>query len=166
MLHDYFGYDNSGFISELEEMGFVVTDCSLSNYNLTRLSLGSELNLDYIENFFPLEAKSNYISKLNNLLTNNLVFRSLKNAGYISYSFHNEIYPFLNWKNIDNNFHSNRENILTKKLSPFEELFINSTYLKPLTQHFPEILQIFNKGKKDKFNIKPIQDNYILDSLP
>ena len=43
-------YDNSAFISDLEKMGFYVAKCSQSNYPRTDVSLGSSLNMDYLQN--------------------------------------------------------------------------------------------------------------------
>jgi hypothetical protein len=45
-----FQIDNSGFIKDLEAMGFYVSKCSQSNYNRTDISLASSLNMDYLQN--------------------------------------------------------------------------------------------------------------------
>ena len=50
LLRTAFGYDNSAFLSDLETMGFYVADCSQSNYNRTDVSLGSSLNMEYLQN--------------------------------------------------------------------------------------------------------------------
>ena len=49
VLKDRFSYDNSEFLKELEELGFVVTPCSVSNYNMTELSLASSFNMNYLD---------------------------------------------------------------------------------------------------------------------
>ena len=46
------GFDNSGFITELEEMGFYVADCSRSNYNNTHNSIVSSLNMSYLPELY------------------------------------------------------------------------------------------------------------------
>ena len=38
---------------ELEGRGFYLAECSQSNYARTSLSLGSSLNMEYLETFFP-----------------------------------------------------------------------------------------------------------------
>jgi hypothetical protein len=43
-------YDNSTFISELIKTGFYVANCSQSNYPRTDVSLGSSLNMEYLQN--------------------------------------------------------------------------------------------------------------------
>ena len=46
-------YDNSAFLDELRKIGFVVADCSRSNYPATIFSLSSSLNMDYLEKLDP-----------------------------------------------------------------------------------------------------------------
>lgn len=48
-LSEGFGYDNSGFIKELESRGFYVVENSYSNYPSTTLSLASFLNMKYLD---------------------------------------------------------------------------------------------------------------------
>ena len=50
LLNANLQYDNSTFISDLEKMGFYVAKCSQSNYPRTDVSLGSSLNMDYLQN--------------------------------------------------------------------------------------------------------------------
>ncbi len=49
VLQDRFQYDNSEFLTSLEELGFVVARCSVSNYNMTELSLASSFNMNYLD---------------------------------------------------------------------------------------------------------------------
>lgn len=48
ILLDRFNYDNSEFLKNLEDMGFYVARCSVSNYNMTELSLASSFNMNYL----------------------------------------------------------------------------------------------------------------------
>src|SRR3972149_6277552 len=48
-LQAYFQFDNSNFVSKLQEMGFYVARCGQSNYATTELSLASSLNLNYLD---------------------------------------------------------------------------------------------------------------------
>ena len=41
-------FDNSRFIQNLEDLGFVVADCALSNYSSTMFSMASSFNFDYL----------------------------------------------------------------------------------------------------------------------
>ena len=50
VLEAYYHYDNSDFISNLTARGFRVSRQSTANYNLTRSSLASSLNMQYVDN--------------------------------------------------------------------------------------------------------------------
>jgi hypothetical protein len=49
VLKDCYGYDNSKFLNHLRSRGFYVADRSEGNYRLTRLSLPSSLNFQYLD---------------------------------------------------------------------------------------------------------------------
>jgi hypothetical protein len=48
-LEQVYGFDNSDFLAGLQELGFVVAECSQSNYAQTELSIASSTNLLYLE---------------------------------------------------------------------------------------------------------------------
>ena len=96
-----YGYDNSGFIASLQEMGFYVAECSQSNYAGTGLSLSSALNMDYIQNLsdaFPPEETD--LLNLYKMLDNNAVRRSLSDSGYKTVAFASGFY-WAEWRNAD-----------------------------------------------------------------
>ncbi len=62
-------YDNSGFLRELEKRGFYVAQCSQTNYTRTELSLGSSLNMMYLQD---LDSKFNPENIGRNTLWNSL----------------------------------------------------------------------------------------------
>ena len=49
VLQREFGIDNGDFVAQLEQMGFQVADCSMSNYAQTELAFSSLLNLNYLD---------------------------------------------------------------------------------------------------------------------
>jgi hypothetical protein len=51
ILQEMFGFDNSEFIKDLREKGFIVPASNHSNYPVTPLSVSSTLNMDYIQAF-------------------------------------------------------------------------------------------------------------------
>lgn len=53
VLQETFGYDNRAFLEGLEALGFHVARESRSNYALTRLSLPSSLNMNYLDAIGP-----------------------------------------------------------------------------------------------------------------
>ena len=81
-------YDNSAFISDLEKMGFYVATCSQSNYPRTDVSLGSSLNMDYLQNlnnkFTP---KNEDRTQLWQSILNSTVSYELESAGYKTVAF-------------------------------------------------------------------------------
>ena len=88
LLNSNLQYDNSAFISELEKMGFYVAKCSQSNYPRTDVSLGSSLNMDYLQNlndkFTP---KNEDRSQLWQSILQSTVRYELENAGYKTVAF-------------------------------------------------------------------------------
>ena len=81
-------YDNSAFISDLEKMGFYVAKCSQSNYPRTDVSLGSSLNMNYLQNlndkFIP---KNEDRSQLWLSILHSTVRYELESAGYKTVAF-------------------------------------------------------------------------------
>lgn len=121
-LNVYYHYDNHEFITQLENVGFYVADCAISNYSHTLLSLPSQLNLKYLDELLD---DVNHES-LSYLLKHNLVQKSFKEIGYTTYSFDISF----NWAKLDQAdvFY---ERPLTGKsinvLDPFEIMFIEGT---------------------------------------
>lgn len=53
LLKQAYGYDNSEFLDGLRARGFYVAECSQSNYIRTEISLGSTLNMSYLQGLDP-----------------------------------------------------------------------------------------------------------------
>jgi len=88
LLKNNFQYDNSAFVSDLEKMGFYVAKCSQSNYPRTDTSLGSSLNMDYLQNlndkFTP---KNEDRTQLWESILQSTVRYELESAGYKTVAF-------------------------------------------------------------------------------
>ena len=88
LLKNNLQYDGSAFVSDLQKMGFYVARCSQSNYPRTDVSLGSSLNMDYLQKlndkFTP---KNEDRSQLWQSILHNTVQYELKNAGYKTVTF-------------------------------------------------------------------------------
>ena len=76
VLEEIYSFDNTGFITELESLGFFVAACSQSNYSKTRFSLLTTLNMEY---FTRLENRSE--------VSDNKVRSMLESIGYVTVSF-------------------------------------------------------------------------------
>jgi hypothetical protein len=131
VLLDEFNFDNTEFLKSLEDVGFYIAGCSQSNYAHTKYSLGSSLNLDYIESFFSkkefgLIRESNIFDIL---VENNVVFDLIKSVGYKTVAFETT-YPFSEFTTADYylSFSSNSKNI-SKKVNQLEYLLLRNSFL-------------------------------------
>jgi hypothetical protein len=83
LLKQAYGYDNSQFITELEKRGFFVGKCSQSNYVRTELSLGSSLNMQYLQDLNDTFTPDNIDrDTLWDTLRHNAVRYNFENMGY------------------------------------------------------------------------------------
>lgn len=89
MLSEVYKFDNSPFITQLEEKGFYIADASFTNYVRTVQSLNSTLNIQYIEN------DSNWDTNIK-FIHNNYVQEQLKHFGYTIYTIPNQ-FQTTNW---------------------------------------------------------------------
>ena len=88
ILRELYGHDNSTFLQALRDRGFYVADQAHSNYCQTHLSLGSSLNLDYLDALpVSLDPKSDNRRLLSPLIKNSRLLRYLRAKGYTFVSF-------------------------------------------------------------------------------
>lgn len=100
-LLDIYGYDNEPFLSSLEELGFVVPRCSQSNYARTKPSMGSSLNLDYVENLgYSVDPSRTDTGWLSDLIEYSKTRRYLEEIGYTFVAFETGI-PWANQSSAD-----------------------------------------------------------------
>lgn len=84
ILLDRYGYDNHEFIDFLKSHGFYVAGESRSNYLYTALSIGSTLNMDYIQDLdFDLE-KVTYPQFLVDPIHHSRVRQTVEQLGYVT----------------------------------------------------------------------------------
>ncbi len=126
VMSEFYDYDNTPFLSELEERGFYVARCGRSNYEHTHLSLGSSLNLDYIPEVYPREGVNN----LPTLVRANIVRASLEAVGYRTIAF-DSAYPHTAWKDIYRYFSYSDDHLLEPMvylgLTEYETMFLRTT---------------------------------------
>jgi hypothetical protein len=88
LLKENFDLDVSPTLTQLEDIGFYVADCSQSNYGQTMLSLTSSLNMHYlndiIEGLTPDETDRSAVEAA---IRNNKVQQLLQAAGYETFTF-------------------------------------------------------------------------------
>ncbi len=124
------GFDNSSFLDSLREIGFFVADCSQSNYQRTALSLASSLNMDYLFYAIPNDGpKDENPQPVYNALPNNRVRGELEQIGYQTIAFQSG-YRWGEWRDADIYYKPDSNLLFVKYITPFENLFLESTALK------------------------------------
>ena len=88
VLADSYSYDNTPFLSDLEQVGFSIAERSRSNYAQTELSLASSLNYAYLDDLLPnLDPMSDDRSSLWRLIQENAVMAFFGELGYTTVAF-------------------------------------------------------------------------------
>jgi len=84
VLAKYYGFDNGPFLGGLRQHGFQVSEASRSNFYWTFLSIGSSLNLDYIQELVDggLDPGSRDRTELYRILRDNRAAQFLRARGY------------------------------------------------------------------------------------
>ena len=127
-----FNFDNSPFTTELEKQGFVVANCSRSNYGFTEVAMASTLNLNYLSEIDPkLQAGNSNLTSATALIQNNYLRRQLKSIGYKIVAFETG-YDWNQWTDADLYLTPNKNPLSTAELQPFEKMLIRSTGLRLL----------------------------------
>ncbi|NPA92638.1 MAG: LTA synthase family protein, partial [Chloroflexi bacterium] len=98
VLQGLYGYDNTPFITDLQQQGFIVVPQSRANYPRTALSLPSSLNMDYIQNLMPGMEDSPFWWRVSPLISDSRTWEILKEAGYISVAVASDWAPTNNTK--------------------------------------------------------------------
>jgi hypothetical protein len=123
-LLEMFSFDNSEFLTALEDRGFYIARCSLSNYAWTRLSVGSSMNFDYIQNIIT----DGNFRRLDNLVQDNLVFDFFHRMGYTIITFETAFPPTSLMHHVDQHFsYQQKDAIFFRGLREFEALFFRTT---------------------------------------
>ena len=100
VLASKFDFDNSIFIEDLENHGFLVLDHARSNYDNTFESLTSSLNMDYLDHLGLPPGVKDFDKKMEligDLLPHNRVRKIFEDMGYTTIAFHTKA-P---WANLD-----------------------------------------------------------------
>ncbi|OQX62502.1 MAG: hypothetical protein B6I38_03620 [Anaerolineaceae bacterium 4572_5.1] len=155
-----YGYDNSSFINKLEEMGFYVAEKSTSNYHSTLLSLSSSLNMDYLDWLQDIyDADTNTNDPFGELISENQVFKILREEGYQLVAFKSGVYR-TELRNADHFIQSNTipADLATVEwpLNTFENLYLETTLARVIFD-----MRLIVKEEE----IKPIEIDYELHRI-
>ncbi|MGD0877094.1 MAG: hypothetical protein ABSA01_02970 [Anaerolineales bacterium] len=123
-LQRWAGIDTSDFQQFLKDNGFYVASCSQSNYATSELSLGSVLNMDYLQNlgqgFLPSNKDQVAISAA---IRFNTLEADLKTVGYKTVAFATGF----TWSELDNSDVYIAPSIFWSSLTSFEDLLLLTT---------------------------------------
>jgi len=142
-----FQFNNSPFLTSLEQMGFYIARCSQSNYSQTKLSTSTTLNLNYLETFYDreVEGEIRQTKNIDKYIKNSEARVILQDLGYQTVAFETGwgITQFT-----DADYYISRENKNSGKpglfspLNEFEALFIHSSALSFVIAVFPPLADI------------------------
>jgi hypothetical protein len=131
VLKDVFGFANQGFVDDLEALGFRVASDSRSNYAMTRLSLTSSLNMDYLGRLGPpLDLEGTDASWLDQAAKYGAVRVALEDLGYQVVAVESA-YGITDWVDADL-YISRRPQALANagavgEMTPFEVLLLQTS---------------------------------------
>jgi hypothetical protein len=161
VLNDRYHYDSSGFIQGLTDLGFYVADCSQSNYSITKYSLSSVMNVDYLQNFTNMSVMP--------ALKESTVNQTLRSLGYITIGFENRARGHFD---LDEDIHLSRNAVALGSLdlfggpNEFEAELIQTTFLKffyDIPQLIPGLDPVLLE--KTEYREHYLQTYFILDEL-
>lgn len=157
VLDEIYGYDNTEFLDELENLGFFVSRDSWANYNQTAFSLAASLNINYLDDLIKDQGpQSQNRSPLIQLIGNNLVFRTLQQIGY-------EIAVFPSGATIIQVQNALKEYTTKLFVNEFEQVFISQTIYPIITDILEENFGV--SWVPSQFELHRSQISYTLDHL-
>ena len=165
VLEAELGYDNSPFINRLSELDFYVADQSQANYNSTRPSITTALNMAYLPEITDWAERLGLGNAMWILLKQSLVRAQLERIGYKTVAFETEY----EWSRISDAdiYLSLASNPLTlQRITPFEALLVKSTAIKILLDSQYKLLVSSLKPLKHPHEGHIEIQRFILDQLP
>lgn len=124
LLQRSYGFDNTPFLSELEKRGFYIASCSQSNYVRTELSLGSSLNMQYLQDLSDIFTPESTARRLLwSALKHNAVRYNFESMGYETVTFETGF----DWLNITDTDRYLSPPPASSGMTDFEALFMRTT---------------------------------------
>jgi hypothetical protein len=160
-------YDNSSFLDSLEDLGFYVAECSRPNYDYTRASLTSTLNMDYLPALrSQLEAHGNTNPRgLWALLLPNKTRRLLEALGYRTVALQTT-YEWTEMRDADIYLAPGSNPLTETYLLPFETMLLRSTSAIIFMETHPERPEESSSSIEFPYNYHVETERYVLDTLP
>jgi sulfatase-like protein len=148
LLKQAYNYDNSGFIQGLEERGFYVADCSQSNYVRTEISLGSSLNMMYLQDLDPaFSPDSTKRARLWDSLKHSATRYNFENMGYKTVGFATGFA----WNELEDADIFYSPDSISMGMTEFETLFLRTTLARYVNElHWIDPDQIMGQNFRDR----------------
>lgn len=129
LLQSKFQIDVSQFMQDLKDMGFYVAECSQSNYMWSDLSLGSSLNIEYLQDLDDtFEPDSTSQGPIWDAIRYSAVVNDLHKVGYKTVAFATGFA----WSELDNSDVYITPSVLWSGLTNFEVLLLRTTPIRYL----------------------------------
>ncbi len=148
LLKEAYGYDNSEFIKGLEERGFFVAECSQSNYVRTEISLGSSLNMMYLQDLDPaFSPDSTRRARLWDSLKHSAARYNFESMGYKTIGFATGFA----WNELEDADIFYSPDSISMGMTEFEVLFLQTTLARYVNEmHLIDPDQIMGQNFRDR----------------
>jgi hypothetical protein len=133
-ISQFLDSSNLEFLDSLEERGFFVAHCSMSNYSDTRFSLASTLNMSYLDGGQDIPEVVFPGSTLDSMIRSGSVQNNFSELGYTIVTFESG-YKWLRWEATDLHLDPTQDQTslyLQGGLNSFEQLLLDTTAAKLL----------------------------------
>ena len=149
LLRNSYHLDTSGFINQLKDLGFVVPDCTQSNYSNTEYSMSSSLNMNYLDQLgftYKRLLQEDPERLLTPLVKNNLVKKKFAELGYTTIAFHTP-YSFADVTDSDIYYDFEQTTLAANKLETlnFRYLFMRNTIMRAVIEEEENNPELFAK---------------------
>jgi hypothetical protein len=157
-LQASYRFDNSEFVGGLENMGFNVAECGMSNYVRTELSLASSFNMAYLTSDLDPRITPDSLARtpLWNLIRNSAVMDYVQARGYKTVAFATG-FPWDEWDHADLYLEASP---LRGGLTEFEGLVLGTTAYRIAED------EGLVETKLTTFNRYRERSQFLLDTLP
>jgi len=138
VLKDIYNLDNSDFIHQLESIGFIIPECTQSNYSDTMFSLSSSLNMEYLDGLgFSVDAPVKItVTDLLPHIKKSEVRHIFEQMGYATITF-KSVYPYLDITDSTYfyNYFEHAGGAGEIETLSFYYLFLRTTAIRPLMEY-------------------------------
>ncbi len=169
VLEEKFKFDNTKFLTSLEEMGFFIGRCSMSNYNMTELSLASSFNMNYLQRLGDqYQAGNRDRSGLPSLIHQSAVRHIFEEMGYRFINFETG-FSFTEIRDADEflspSYHELDASETLVHINAFEAMLARTTAVSAIldaqTKWFNPVVDALDTRKAHV-----IRELFVLDKLP